>query len=837
MTDPSREEELFELARARPKGHARAAFLDEACAGDDGLRRRVEGLLDALESADDFLTERREDETVGSIVGRYRLVDRLGEGGGGEVFLAEPIDDDLPAVALKIVKPGMGTHQVLARFALERRALSKMRHPGIAHVRDAGTTPSGRPYFAMELVDGPPLTVYADEARLDVPARLALFRDVCRAVHHAHQKGVIHRDLKPSNVLVAEVDGRPVPKVIDFGIAKAIGADEEEDVQLTRQGSFLGTLQYMSPEQAGVGDLDVDVRADIYALGVVLYELMTGTTPIESHELRGVGQAGIQRLQEDAPTPWPSRRVRDLSSRTEVATLRGTSPHELSRRLAEDLDWVVLKALDRDRDRRYASAWEMAEDVRRVLADEPVEAGPPSRALRLRKFVRRHRVAVGAASAVAVALLVAVVGTTFGYVEATAARDELASGNARLSALLDYERQRLKVDLPRFGATIRSSMLARARDGLAAAGWSAQDIDAKVEALDAALASTNLTSVASDVVVRELLEPAEAAADALHDRPRLQALLRTSLALTANTLGFADRAVDLARRALDAQREILGDDHDDTLETIAVLAEPLVALGRIDEAAPLHDELLEAWRRRHGSDSREALAALSATARLRWAQGRLEDAEACYVELLERNERARGPVAAETLDAANSFAAFLEARGRGDEALALYRRAYDGLTSVEGAERLALGAGANLGRLLGVTGQAEEAEALTRDVLARMREVLGDDHPDTLAAASALASVLYERRAFDEAIALIEDVLAGYTDRFGSRHPSTVRTLANLAMLQRAVGRAEDGLATLDDAIARCRVTAAPGDPTLAAFHELRAQWVVETPSAPEGER
>ncbi|MBX9581919.1 MAG: protein kinase, partial [Gemmataceae bacterium] len=325
------------------------------------------------------------------LAGRYVLREPLGEGGMGEVWAADQTEPVKRRVAVKLIKPGMDSRAVLLRFEAERQALAVMDHPGIAKVLDAGATSDGRPFFVMELVDGVPLTEYADAHRLAIPDRLELFRQVCQAVQHAHQKGVIHRDLKPSNILVAEADGKPVPKVIDFGLAKAVGGDPLTDqTLLSAAGAVMGTPLYMAPEQAG-GAPDVDTRADVYALGVVLYELLTGTTPIERDTLKRAAVQEILRvIREDEPAA-PSSRLSTLDALPAVAANRGTEPGRLGRVVRGDLDWVVMRALEKDRGRRYESAAAFAADIDRFLHHEPVSAGPPSALYRVRKFVRRNR--------------------------------------------------------------------------------------------------------------------------------------------------------------------------------------------------------------------------------------------------------------------------------------------------------------------------------------------------------------------------------------------------------------------------------------------------------------
>ncbi len=426
MTQPdlTRVEEVFQAAADLPGGQ-RHAYLDGACDGDETLRATVQRLLDRLDTGESLVhpgalpgagaDERgaagpfpaaAAAEGPGAVIGRYKLLQVIGEGGFGVVYMADQQDPVVRKVALKIIKLGMDTREVVARFEAERQALALMDHPNIARVLDGGATASGRPYFVMELVRGVPITEFCDGNGLSPTERLDLFIDVCRAVQHAHQKGVIHRDLKPSNVLVTLQDGRPVPKVIDFGVAKAMHTRLTEKTLFTRYEQFIGTPAYMSPEQAEMSALDVDTRTDIYSLGVLLYELLTGTTPFDTAALRLAGLAEIQRVIREQEPPRPSVRLSSGGDAAAIARRRRLDPAALCRRVRGDLDWIVMKALEKDRSRRYATASELAEDVRRHLDDEPVLAGPPGAAYRLRKLLARNRAAVVAALLVAAALLV-----------------------------------------------------------------------------------------------------------------------------------------------------------------------------------------------------------------------------------------------------------------------------------------------------------------------------------------------------------------------------------------------------------------------------------------------
>ncbi|HVU22657.1 MAG TPA: protein kinase [Opitutus sp.] len=452
----TRDDDLFADALELPAPE-RAALLDHECGADAALRARVEALLAAHDIAGNFLVlapparrPSRPEEKPGDVIGHYTLVAKIGEGGFGSVYLAEQREPVRRRVAFKIIKLGMDTRAVIARFEGERQALAMMDHPDIARVFDAGATDTGRPFFAMEFVAGAPITKFCDEQQLPVAARLELFARVCLALQHAHQKGIVHRDIKPSNILVALRDGVPAPKVIDFGIAKATQERLTAQTVVTALDQFIGTPAYMSPEQAERRDLDIDTRSDVYSLGVLLYELLTSRLPFDPKSIAHVGVDEIRRMIREVAPPRPSTRIATLAGtdRAAVARLRGAAPLQLSTALRGDLDWIVMRCLEKDRARRYATAQELADDVRRYLRREPVEARPPSTLYRVERFVSRHRLACASVAAIALTLIAGTVISVRQAIRATraerAANAERDAANAasRAESLARADAQR-----------------------------------------------------------------------------------------------------------------------------------------------------------------------------------------------------------------------------------------------------------------------------------------------------------------------------------------------------------------------------------------------------------
>jgi serine/threonine protein kinase/Tfp pilus assembly protein PilF len=664
-------------------------------------------------------------------IGNYRLYQRLGEGGMGIVYEAEQEQPVRRKVALKVIKLGMDTEQVVARFESERQALALMNHPAIARVYDAGATVEGRPFFAMELVRGEPITTYCDQRRLSVRERLELFVRVCQGVQHAHQKGIIHRDLKPSNVLVRDEDGAHVPKIIDFGIAKATAQRLTEKTFFTEMGQLIGTPEYMSPEQAEMSGVDVDTRTDVYLLGVMLYELLTGDLPFGAGALRRAGFDEYRRRVMEEEPPRPSTRVTVQGDGKDRAGLRRTEPQSLPRQLRGDLDWITMKALDKDRTRRYASASEMAADVARYLANEPVLAGPPSNVYRVAKFVRRHRAGVAFASVLIVLLLGLVATMAVATVKVVQARDQAQRDRDRAEREADTARKvstflenLFKVSDPAeaHGEVITARSILD--DGV---GQIRRDDELEPE-IRARLMSTMgdvYNSHGIREVARELQEEAlriqtEVLAP---DDLELATTLDRLAALLAIEFGDFERARRYYERTLEIRRKHLGDRHPDVAGNLNDLANVLIHTGETDRALAHYEEAFAIWESGDDPASPDIAVALTNRASLLKRDGEYEQAGRLYLQGLEMRRETLGenhPQVARSLELLGLLAEksgdLSGARDYHQQALALREAVYapDHRRSAD-----SLGA---LARVSARQGRLEEAQSLNRRAVAIYHE-------------------------------------------------------------------------------------------------------------------
>jgi serine/threonine protein kinase len=774
------EQTIFDAARQMADAQARAAYLDTACAGNPELRARLERLFQANVEADQFLAadpfelgeaDRQTtdvpawSEGPGSVIDKYKLLERLGEGGFGVVYMAEQKEPVKRRVALKIIKVGMDTREVVARFEAERQALALMDHPNIAKVLDAGATSVGlqppppvpgpspprpaeaeqrrvaplsaRPYFVMELVRGTKITDYCDGKNLSTRDRLDLFVKVCAAVQHAHQKGIIHRDLKPSNILVTVNDGVAVPKIIDFGIAKATQMELTEKTVFTRFQQFLGTPAYMSPEQAELTSVDIDTRSDIYSLGVLLYELLTGRTPFDAKELLKAGLDEMRRTIREQEPQRPSTRVTTLKGDelTTTAKRRGLEAPKLASVLRGDLDWIVMKCLEKDRARRYETANGLAMDIQRHLKSEPVVACPPSNLYRFQKFIRRNRFAFASAASVAAALLLGLTVAIWMYLQERAARQQQARLRQEAElARISETRQR------QIAETNELRALANARTAMAMAHQSRQLNTFFKSMLRGA--GPSRAAGRDTAMLRDLLDKTtQRIAKELTNMPEVEIDLRGALAITYDELGSYQQEEEIARKSLELARSHFPPDSDPVSKALYQVAFALTSLGKEKEAEPLALEGVQIHRKR--------LAELT------------EGATALRQELnvdIPRDERG---LLSESLD-----------------------------TAVRDQRELLCASLYNLGHIYFDQRKFPEADQIFRETLAVLRELHPEGNRDVATQLNGLGLALIEEGDPAQAEACLRDALAMYRKLYGGKaHPDIAIALANVGLSLKSQGK------------------------------------------------
>ena len=759
----------------------RSAFLEKACRGEPELRRAVEALLAENDRLSGFLSdsphrppqadawgylvdEGQSSTTAdapaeGAVLGRYRLIEKIGEGGMGEVWLAEQKEPVRRRVALKLILAGMNTREVMARFESERQALALMEHPAIARVLDAGATEQGMPFFVMEYVAGVRITTYCDNHRLSTRQRLELFVHVCEGVQHAHQKAIIHRDLKPSNILVTEVDGRPVPKIIDFGVAKALEQKLTADTLYTRIGTLVGTPEYMSPEQASFSDEGIDTRSDIYSLGVIFYELLAGSPPLQLR--KATLDQFLKKLRED-DVPKPSTRIRtqDAAASSEAARKRRTVPATLVRQIRGELDAIALKALEKDRSRRYASASDFAADIGRYLTNQPVEAVAPSFAYRARKFARRYRLGLITASAFALVLIVA---TAVSILQSIRARRQAAVAQA----VNDF---------------LQNDLLAQA------------SAEAQVE-----------RGVKPDpnITVRTVLDRAAQKVNGkFATQPEVEVALRNTMASAYIDLGLYPEARKQLERALELGRRTLGNDNPATLTAVHDLGLVAGEQGRYGEAEALDRQALDGQRRVLGPKSLNTLRAMDNLATAYTKEGKFADAEKLYLQTLANENEVLGPDNSDRVRTMNDLAdiymdeeKYAPAEALLSEALAIEERV-DGPDHPDTLVTMINLANAELYQ--GKTGQSEKLHTQALEIAKR---VLGPGHPRTLTAMVALGNDYMEEGKYNAAEALDLQALEIAKRVQGPDDVVTATIKYNMACLKAHLGDKNGAIALLTDAV------------------------------------
>ncbi|CAN5428777.1 hypothetical protein BH10PLA2_BH10PLA2_17130 [soil metagenome] len=796
MTD----EMIFTTAREKPSQPERETYLTTACGNDADLRARVEALLQSDAEAGNFLTKPAKlagaigeiaslaaqihslvGEAPGTRIGPYKLLELIGEGGMGLVFAAEQEQPVCRRVALKIIKPGMDLRQFVARFEAERQALALMDHANIARVFDAGTTAAGRPYFVMELVEGLPINEYCDKYQMTVRERLELFIPVCHALQHAHQKGIIHRDIKPSNVLVSVKDGKAAPLVIDFGVAKAVGRRLTDRTLFTAHGQVLGTLEYMSPEQAELTGLDVDTRSDIYSLGVLLYELLTGTTPLARNADQNTAYNEVLRIIREEDPPKPSTRLNGSGERlAKISAQRKTEPAQLTRLLRGELDWIVMKALEKDRNRRYESANAFARDIDRYLHDYPVEACPPSARYRLGKFFRRNKAAVVSGAFVLLALLAGVVGTSWGLIRAQLAWKAEAGQRQMAEA-----NEKKAVAEKRIAEAVQNFFLR----GLL------HQADATEQA-DTLLALGRPVEPKENPTIKDLLERAAAELtpaklDArFPGQHEVQAAILLTVGDTYRGVGEYHKATDFLRRAGELYRDTLGADDEITLGAQHRLAWAYQEGAMLSQAIELFQEVQQARTRKLGADHPDTLETMSRLAATYQHASKLSQAIDLLTRVSEAQTRSLGADHPDTLATLARLAWASYVLG-GNRQLNFERFAHvrDALVKQLGPDHpRTLVARAMHGLIAADYDPPKAIEELER-ASSDMVRILGADHPETLISQHNLATVYRAVGKLSRAIELFDQLYKTRLKKSGADHPDTLITLGGLARSRQLAGQ------------------------------------------------
>ena len=758
-------------------------------------------------------------------IGPYRLMQLLGTGGMGEVWRAEQTEPFHRTVALKLIKAGMDTKAVVARFDSERQALALMEHPNIAKVYDAGETPEGRPYFVMEYVPGIPITDYCDRHCLTIKERLELLMRVCEGVQHAHQKAIIHRDLKPSNVLVQELDQKAVPKIIDFGLAKATGPRLTEMTMFTEIGAMVGTPAYMSPEQADRNERNIDTRTDVYALGVIIYELLVGALPFGVPELREAGlDAMLQKIRQQEPTR-PSIKVKSSGdSSKDAATKRGEEPQTLVRHLRGELDWITMKALEKDRARRYGSPSELAADLQRHMQNQPVLAGPPSATYRAGKFIRRHRFGVAVATG-AVLLLLAFTTTT-----ALQAR-RIARERDRANRITDFMVGMFKVSDPneaRGNQVTAREILDRASKEITTGLSSDAEVQSDLmQTMARTYVNLGLFSLAHGLAQTSLENRKRMFGP--ENRKTLESM--TQLGWILDREGRDNEADTLTRQALAIEKRVLGPEDPLTLDSMDNLAVILEKQGGYKEEEALQRDLVAIRTRRLGAENVSTIRSMANLATAVRLLGRTAEAEQMYRNTLEIEQRVLGQEHPQTIATMHNYGNLLDEQGHYAEAEKLYRETLAIETRVLGPDHpdtadtmITLGNALAYG-----PGRTAEAEAFYRKALAIQQRVLGPDHPDTIRALEGLANVLSTEGHYAEAEKLHRQILAVRLRTLAPEHTDVLLAKYNLADVLFREGRFAEAEKWFREALeAQTRVLGPENPDTLASQASLARVLISE---------
>ncbi|MFT3883605.1 MAG: tetratricopeptide repeat protein [Gemmatales bacterium] len=826
--DQNRVQQLFLAALELSDAEQRIALLNRECDHDAALRHRLDSLLDAHEQIESGTEtppilaaweqtlpgERvRKNRAIprsliGSVIGgRYTLQAVIGEGGMGTVYRASQSEPVQRQVALKLLRPGLDTQADLARFEVERQALALMDHPNIARVLDGGLT-DGRPYFVMDLVEGLPITRYCDEHVLSVDERLALLIAVCHAVQHAHQKGIIHRDLKPSNVLIAKIDGRAVPRVIDFGIAKAAGQRLTANSQTTAVGLILGTPEYMSPEQAA-HQADVDTRTDIYSLGVLLYELIAGTVPFDRQQAADKNVFDLLRAIRENEPPTPGAWLKSSASQDKISAARGLSPSRLIKLLNSDLAWIAMKSLEKDRDHRYDTAVALAEDIERYRRDEPVSAGRPTVAYRFRKLLRRYRGRVIAACLLLLSMIAGIVGTTVGLFQARAAET-----TAREAAITAREAEKMAQRDREEAVRQKQAAVKEHAITQAVNTFLLDDVLGQADALGQA---TRRFEPTPQLTLRETLDRAAEKVQArFADQPAVEAAVRQSIGDSYKGLGIYDKAIVQLKRAAELSERHLGPNDPQTTAALHSLAVVHRSMGHGTEAIRLFEQARDRRIVSLGEDHEETLNTLNSLAVAYYAAGRMEDALRMMQKVYDISLVKKGPNDSLTMSALNNLAAVSFRTGRSNEGVQLLKKVYE-LRAVQlGADHPStLTSAHNLGVASCQTGQLAEGIKLLEHARDRKISTLTVSHPDTLGTMHSLAEAYLLNNRQKEGNALLKETHLQRLKILGASHPDTLVTTLSLATALIDAKECEPASVLLKELVTIRRKQ--PNEPTLLA--------------------
>jgi len=760
--------------------------------------------------------------SIPEFVGPYRLLRQLGKGGMGMVYLARQVEPVDRLVAIKLIATRVNDASALARFVVERQALAQMSHPAIAQVYEAGTTASGYPYLTMEFVNGQRLDRYCHARRLSVPERLDLFLAICRGVHHAHQRGVVHRDLKPANILIASVDGQPAPKIIDFGIATAAAGSGRGS---THSRDVVGTPQYMSPEQFRIDGTVIDPRCDVYSLGVILHELLVDDPPIQGALLSHRDSHSLSQVfAQFQPLPAPSSRLgSDAQNDEQIASLRRTTARRLRRQLRGDLDAVVLKALAQDCEQRYPSVAELADDIERIGNYRPVTAVPDSHGYRASRFVRRHIIALGTASAILLALLAGLGAATLGMIEARKQYRIAEQRQQQLEELSDFQQAMLAgIDPQQMGLTLIEGM--RAQLGQSASETSATEPSRRL------IESFNATDLARGMIEQHMLQRAgESIEREFAGRPLLQARLYQSLASVYDSLGLHEPLLDLNQRILELLENELPADHLEVLQARHRLGYAQFhanqrsaaedTLGRlIEDLDPQRGDLLEVRIRAH----LDLANALVDQAKFEPAlEAARQGNRLAYAEL-PTDHRLR-------LETETNLGYVLARQGRVDEALERFQSAYQGYSDIDGeAHSRTIGAMLNVSAALGALGRYEQAADMDHKVLAALERSVGRRHIHTIRVLNNLSNNLRWLGQTEQAASHLREAIDLCRELYGPTHPVTLRARLNLGSLLTHIGQWNSGLEIIDEVIGDRTATLGPDHPDTLSAQEIRTSNLYE---------